>query len=149
LATSAGTISSTTANAPRRLHGERVLDEPLARVAAALDAETAQRVLRLRGEAQVRHHRDARRHHRLDVRREARPTLQLHGVRPGLLHEPDGGGEGLLGVHLVAAERQVGHHQRRRRPAYDGLDQRHELVDRHRDRVVVAVDVVACGIPDQ
>ena len=112
LATSAGTISSTTANAPAACMRQRVLDEPLAGVAAALDAVPAERVLALRGEPEVRHHRDAGPDERLDLRREPRPALQLDGVRAALLHEPEGGGERLLRADLVAAERQVGHDER-------------------------------------
>ena len=41
---------------------------------------------------------------------------------------------------LVGPERQVGHDHRARRPAHDAAHERHELVDRDRDRGVVAVD---------
>ena len=92
---------------PRRLQRQRVLDQALTGVAAALDPEPAERVLALRGEPEVGHHRDAGARQRLDLRREPRPALELDGVRPALLHEPEGGGQRLLGADLVAAERQV------------------------------------------
>ena len=59
VASSAGTISITTANAPASCDGDRVVDGLLGGVAAALDAEPAEAVDALRGEADVRHHRDA------------------------------------------------------------------------------------------
>ena len=59
LATSPGTISSTTANAPASATALRVGDHLVGRVAAALHPVAAERVLALRREADVRHHRDA------------------------------------------------------------------------------------------
>jgi hypothetical protein len=70
LATSAGTISRTTANAPAACSASASSTSLLAGVAAALDAEPAQRVLALRGEPEVGHHRDARTGQRLDLRDE-------------------------------------------------------------------------------
>ena len=44
---------------PGGLQGQRVLDDALAGLAAALDAVAAERVLALRGEPEMGHHRDA------------------------------------------------------------------------------------------
>ena len=111
VASSAGTISITTANAPASCDGDGVGDGLLGGVAAALDPEPAEAVDALRGEADVRHHRDAGRAQRRDLLGDPFAALQLHGVRPGLLEEPGGGRQRLRRTALVAAERQVGHHQ--------------------------------------
>ncbi len=50
---------------------------------------------------------------------------------------------------LVAAERQVGHHQRVRRTAHHAAHQRDQLVDRDRHGGVVAVHHVGGGVADQ
>ena len=56
----------------------RVLEQPVRRlVAASLHAVAAERVDRLRGEADVRHHRDAGRDEHLDLRRDALAALEL------------------------------------------------------------------------
>ena len=59
VASSAGTISITTANAPASWHRDRVVDRLLGGVAATLNAEAAETVHALRGEADVGHHGDA------------------------------------------------------------------------------------------
>ncbi len=58
-ATSPGTISITTANAPASSIAWASREDPLGGLAPALDAVAAEGVLALRGEADVRHHRDA------------------------------------------------------------------------------------------
>jgi hypothetical protein len=88
------------------------------------------------------HHRDAGAGEGVDLRGDARPALQLDGVRAALLHEAERRGERLLGAGLVAAEREVGHDERALRTPHHGLDQRQQLVDRDRERVLVPVDVV-------
>ena len=149
VASSAGTISITTANAPASCDGDRVVDGLLGGVAAALDAEPAEAVHALRGEADVRHHRDAGRRQRGDLVGHPLAALQLDRVRAGLLEEARRGGEGLCGASLVAAERQVGDYQRMRRTAHHAADQRDQLVDGHRHGGVVAVHHVGGGVADQ
>ena len=149
LATSAGTISSTTANAPAacKASASSMSRSPASPRPWMRNPPSACSDCGVKPRCAITGMPDCG--HGLDVRREPRPALQLDRVRAALLHEPDRGREGLLGAHLVAAERQIGHHQRRLRAPYDGLDQRHQLVDRHRDRVVVAVHVVGRRIADE
>ena len=106
-------------------------------------------MLALRREPEVRHDRDPGLRQRLHVRHEPLAAFELDGVRAALLHEPEGRGERLLGADLVAAERQVGDHERALAAPHHRLDQRHQLVDRHRQGVVVAVDVVGGRVPDE
>ena len=58
-----------------------------------------------------------------DLRRDPHAALQLDRLRAALLHQPDGGGQRLLGPGLVAAERHVGDDQRARGAADDGPGQ--------------------------
>ena len=74
-----------------------VVQQPVAVLAPALDPVAAERVDRLRGEAEVRHHRDAGRDQLLDLPGHPLAALQLDRVRPGLLEEPGGGGQRLAG----------------------------------------------------
>ena len=88
----------------------------VARVAAALHPVAAEGVLALRGEADVRHHRDAR--SAISARpaaRRAAPPSSLTACAPPSFMKRDGRVERLLGRGLVGAERQVG-----RRPARAG-----------------------------
>ena len=76
-------------------------------------------------------------------------ALELHGVRAGLLHEPHGGVQGLLGAVLVGAERHVGDDERALHRARHGARERDQLVDRHRQRGLVAEHVVARRVADE
>ena len=58
-------------------------------VAAALNPVAAEAVLALRGEAEVRHHRDAGADERAHLLGDGGAALELDRVRAGLLHEPD------------------------------------------------------------
>ena len=69
------------------LDGVGVGEDPLGRVAAALDAVAAEGVLALRGEADVGHHRDAALAEPGDLRRHLDAALELHAVGEALLHE--------------------------------------------------------------
>ena len=95
-ARSLGTTSSTIANAPAASMALASLHEDLAVLAAALHPVAAELVDRLRGQAQVRHHGDAGRDQRLDLRQHAGAALELDGLDAGLLHEPGGGLQRLL-----------------------------------------------------
>src|SRR5439155_815360 len=72
-------------------HRVRVGDHVLGRVAAPLHPVPAEHVLALRGEADVRHHRDPGRGHGGDLRGHPPAALQLHRVPPALLEEPAAG----------------------------------------------------------
>ena len=81
-------------------------------LAAALDDVAAEPVLALRGEADVRHHRDAGADDAADLLGAALAALELDRVRAGLLHEPDRGVQRVVRPGLVGAERHVGDDER-------------------------------------
>ena len=95
------------------------------------------------------HHRDAGGSQGRDLIGDPLAALELDRVGAGLLEEAGRGREGLSGARLVAAERQVGHHQRVLGAAHHAADQRDQLVGRDRHGGVVAVDHVGGGITDQ
>ena len=76
-------------------------------------------------------------------------ALDLDRVGQAFLEEPDAGGHGLLGGDLVAAERQVRHHQGAPGRPGHGAAQREEFVHRHGQAGFVAEDVVGGGVADQ
>ena len=88
VASSAGTISITTANAPASCDGDRVGDGLLGGVAAALHPEPAEAVDALRGETDVGHHRDAGGGQGGDLVGDPFAALEFDRVRAGLLDEP-------------------------------------------------------------
>ena len=131
------------------LNGVGIGEDPLGRVAAALDPVTAEGVLALRREPDVGHHRDAALAEPGDLRGHLDAALELHAVGEALLHEPGGGGVGLLGRGLVGAEREVADDERAVDRAADGAGQREQLVDGDRDGGLVGVDVVGRRVSDQ
>ena len=131
------------------LDGVGVVEQLRSARAAALDDVAAEAVLALRGEADVPHHRDAGLHDAADLLLAAHTAFQLHRVRTGLLHEPDGGVQRFLRTVLVRTERQVGHHQRTLGRADHGPGERDELVDGDGQRGVVAEHGVAGGVADE
>ena len=74
-------------------------------VTAALDAEAAEAVDALRGETDVRHHRDAGRGDRRDLIGDALTAFEFHRVRAGLLEHAGGGRQCLRRTGFIAAER--------------------------------------------
>ena len=103
----------------------------------------------LRGETDVGHDRDAGLDHGPDGLGVVSAALDLDGVRQSLLEEPDAGGHCLPGGDLVAAERQVRHHQRALgRPAHRPA-QGQELVHRDGKAGLVAEHVVGSGVAHQ
>ena len=119
-------------------------------VAAALDpARAAQHVDALRGQPEVPHHRDAGPGQRLDLRQHPPAAFQLDRLRAALLEVAHRAGQRGLRSGLVAAERQVGHDQRRPGPAHHRLDHRNQLVHGHRQRVGVAQHQLGAGVADQ
>ena len=136
--------------------GTRCLDRPRiceqlchAVVAAALDHVPAESVLGLRREADVREHGDAGLDDATDLLGHTHSALELDGVRTGLLHVALRGVERLLGPRLVGAEGQICDHERTLRRSSDGGCQRDHLVDRDRQRRLVAEDGVARRVADQ
>ena len=69
----------------------RIGEQPLGVVTAALDAIAAESVLTLRGEADVRHHRDAGVDDRLHLVGDLATAFELDGVRVTFLHEAHSG----------------------------------------------------------
>ena len=107
-------------------------------------------MLGLRREADVRHDGNAAAREQLDLRHHGSAALQLHGVGAGLLHEADRGVEGLLRPRPGTSRRAGRDHERpRHETSCHGPHQRDELIDRHRQRGLVAVDVVARAVADQ
>src|SRR5690606_30928291 len=116
---------------------------------APLHPVAAEDVHRLRGEAEVAHHGDAGRDHRLDLRDDPAAALQLDRVRAGLLEEPGGGPQRLGHVRLVRAERQVGDHHGALGAADDGGGERDQVVHGHGDGRVVPVHHHRGGVADE
>ncbi len=112
-ATAAGTSSSTMAQAPAS-SSAFASRQQLGRVARlpALHPVAAERVHRLRREAEMADHRDAALHQRPHRLRHVAPALQLHSVRAGLLQHAAGVADRLRDRHLVGQERQVHEQQR-------------------------------------
>jgi len=131
------------------LQGDGLAEHLVGVAAPALHAVTAELVLALRCETDVRHHRDAGIGEQPHLRQHRQPALELHRVRARLLHEAHRGGERLLGGGLVRAEGQVSDHQRTADRAGDGTYERDQLVDCHRQRRLVSVDIVAGGVTDE
>jgi len=145
----AGTDSRTTANAPARSRA-RVGQQFLPGVAAALDpAHAAQHVDALRGQPEMAHHRDAGPGQRLDLGQHAAAALQLDRLRASLLQVPHRAGQRGPRPGLVATERQIGHDQRRLRPAHHRLDHRDQLVHGHRERIGMTEHHLGAGVADQ
>ncbi len=95
------------------------------------------------------HDRRAGGDQQLDLRCDARPALELHGVRAALLEEADRGPQRLLGGCLVGAERQVRHDERPGGRADHRAHHRQQLVDGDRHGRGVAEHVVAGRVTDQ
>ena len=106
-------------------------------------------MLALRGEADVCHDRDAGLDHGPDGFGVELAALDLDGVGEPLLEEPHARGHRLLGRDLVAAERQVRHHEGAPGRARDGAAQREQLVHRHRKAGFVAEHVVGGRVTDE
>ena len=132
------------------LHRLRVLHQAVrGLVAATLYPVAAERVDRLRGQADVSHDRDTCVHERLDLRQHAMAAFELDRLSPTLLHEAGCGLQRLSRRGLVAAERQVGDDDRALRAPNDAAHQRQQFVDGHGQRGVVPVDDVRGGVPDE
>ena len=117
-----------------RLQGERLLeqlDRTLRRLALGFVA--AERGGRLRGEADVAHHRDAGADDRPRALYGGAAALELDGLAAGLLDQALGVLDGELVARLVAAHRHVADHERRLQAAPHGLAEHDHLL--HRDRL--------------
>ena len=86
----------------------------------------AESVLALRRVADVRHHGNAGADDAADLLAAALAALELDRVGARLLHEADGGVQGLVGTVLVRAERHVGDDERALDGARDGSRERDE-----------------------
>ena len=94
-----------------------VLNYPVGGTVTALNPETAQGVLSLRGEPHVRNYRDASGYKGLHPVGHARIGLNFYGVRPAFFHEARRRSNRLLRRLLVGAKRQIGDHHCPFRPA--------------------------------
>ena len=97
---------------------------------AALGPKSPDRVDRLRGEADMAHHRHAALDQERDGLGHAAPAFELDGAAAGLLQHARAGREGLLPGLLVAAERHVDHDQSTLRAAHHRM----ALQDHHIER---------------
>lgn len=133
-----------------RFEGERVVEQPLARVAAALHpTHPAEHVDALWGQAEMSHDRDAGRNQHLDLGNHCATTFQLDRLGAALLEMPHGIGQRQLRSRLVAAEGQVGHDQSLCGAADHGLNHRNQLVHRDWHGVGVAEHQLPAGITDE
>ena len=85
----------------------------------------------------------------LDRRGHRHAALELHRVRAALLHAAHRVAQRLLGRDLVGPERHVGDHQRALRRARHEARVVDHLVERHRQRRVVALHDVAERVADE
>ena len=78
----------------------------------------------LRGESEVTHDGDSSGEYAADRFENLLAAFELDGIGTGLLHDADGGGEGLFGVALISAEGHINHHQGTLDGAFDrgGVD---------------------------
>jgi voltage-gated potassium channel len=134
---------------PGRLQQLRVVQQPLAVLAAALHPVTAEGVDRLRGEPEVGHHRDAGRHQLLDLVHDPPAAFELDRLRAGFLEEAAGRCERGTGGALIGAERQVRDHHGPAGGADDRGGERYQLIDGDRDGAGVTVDDHGGRVTDQ
>ena len=125
--------------AARRLERTRVVQQAAGLVGgAALCPESAERGGGLRRQADVAHHRHTGPDDRLGAGERRACSLELDGVRAGLLDEPDRVGDRVCVRHLEGAERHVGDHERAPRAARHGPREDDHLVHRRGHRRIVA-----------
>jgi hypothetical protein len=116
---------------------------------ASLGPEAAQHVDRLRGEADVRHHRNAALGEEADAVGHAPPAFELDRAAARLLHDMGGVAEGLRRALLVGAERHVHHHQRAPGAAHHRATVHDHQLERHRHGRFVAVHHHAEAVTDE
>jgi hypothetical protein len=109
----------------------------------------AERVDRLRREADMRHHGDAALGQKRDGLRHAPAALELDGAATGLLEDARRRHEGLLPRRLIGTERHVDHDQRALRAAHHGVALQDHHVERHRHRALEPVHHHAERVADQ
>ena len=150
VATGDGTASRTRANAPRVLQRQRVLEQLQRRIGgAALCAEAAELRRRLRRQPDMRHHADVRLGDRAHARHHPSRPFELDEVGAAFLDEPDRARDGLLVGDLVRAERHVADHERSPRRAGDCAREEDHLVERHRERRLVAEHHLRRAVADE
>ena len=138
-ATGAGTASRTIANAPASCSASASSKSCFAAVARpALSLEAAELRGGLRRQADVAHDPDVRVGDRAHAREHPAGALELDDVRAALLDHPDRARDRLLVRDLVGAERQVADDERPPRRAGDRARQEDHLVERDRQRRLVA-----------
>ena len=105
-----------------------------------LRLEPAEHRRRLWCQADVPHHRDPGVDDRTDACEHRARSLELHGVRSGLLDEADRVANRILVRDLERAEGHVGDHERPARPACDSSGEDEHLVHRGRHGRFVSED---------
>ena len=127
-----------------------VVDQSLGLVGlGGADDIGAELVDALRCQTEMTHDGDARREDTRDGFQHLFPTLELDGVGAGLFHDADGGGQSLLGVALVGAERHVDDDEGTTDGTLDrgGVD--NHLVKGDGQRGIIALHDVGSGVADQ
>ena len=94
-------------------------------------------VQRLGLEPEVAHYRDAHLHHATDGADDRQAALHLHRGGAGL-QQASSVADRLLDAHLIGHEGHVGHHERALSAAGHGARVVQHVVERHRQRVLVA-----------
>ena len=134
---------------PGVFHRVGVGEQRLRRVAATLDDVAPELMLALGSETDMRHDGYARRHDAADLLGAPHAALELHRMGLGLFHEPECSVQRLVGSGLVGTEGHICHDESPGHGCRDGSRQRDEVIDGHWKGGVVAIDVVAGGVPYQ
>jgi hypothetical protein len=103
----------------------------------------------LRRQTDVPHHRNLGARDARDRIRHRDATFEFHGLCAAVLHQPDRGAHGVFGRHLVGAERHVADDHRAPTGAGDEPRVVDHLVERHRQRGLVALHHIAEAVADQ
>ena len=106
----------------------RILTNTLRRITAALHTETAQSMLRLRGETNMRHHRNTGTHQGTNPLSHRRISLNLDRVRAALLHQANSARHRLLRGLLIRTKRQICNHHGAGGTARNRRNQRNHLI---------------------
>ena len=134
----------------RLRHSLRIGEQPsCGLLGLALHLESAERVKRLRGQSDMRHHGNTCFHDGPDAVGVGDTALQLHRLAVGLLHDTPGVGQRIVDRGLVRHKGHVDDHKGVfGTPAYS-LTVVYHVVNGHGERVVVAQHHVAERVADQ
>ena len=106
----------------------------------ALHLVRPQQLNRLRPQSDMAHHRDARLHQPFDGLRLAAPAFEFDRVGAAFLQQARGVFHGVVDRNLVGQKRQVGDNHRALNAALDCAGVIDDVVKRHRDGGIAALD---------